>query len=444
MMKISDLSSAQILVMGYFIVIITGTILLMLPIATSGSQGLNFVDALFTATSATCVTGLIVVNTAAVFSVFGQVVIMVLIQIGGLGIMTMSTMAGLILGRRISYKERLIIQDDLQEFSISNVIHLVKYVITFTVVIQGAGALLFFVRLVTRYEPLRALYFSVFHAVSAFNNAGFDIFGNSLESFTGDFIINFVVMGLIIMGGLGFVVLVELYRTKDWKRLRNFSLQTKIVLLVSFLLLVIGFFMILLLEFDNSATMEDLSWGHKIISSLFLSVTPRTAGFNTLPTGDLRVSTLFFVILLMFIGASPGSTGGGIKTTTFGAMMMSTWNLIKGRSKVEIFKREVNLEVIEKAFAITLLAAMLVITVTMVLVVNEGLPFVDILFESVSAFGTVGLSTGVTPQLSNLGRILITMTMFAGRVGPLTLAIAFAKRRQKGIYHYPREDIMVG
>ncbi len=442
--RISELNSAQILALGYFIVIITGTILLMLPIATPGSQSLNFVDALFTATSATCVTGLIVVNTAAAFSVFGQLVILVLIQIGGLGIMTMSTMAGLLIGRRISYKERLIIQDDLQEFSISNVVHLVKYVISFTAIIQGIGALLIFLRLIFKYDFLKSFYFSVFHAVSAFNNAGFDIFGNSLENFTDDILINFVIMGLIILGGLGFVVLVEMYNTKSLKKLRNISLQTKIVLVLSFVLLVSGFFMILLLEFDNPATMGELSAGNKMLSSLFLSVTPRTAGFNTVPTGDLKIATLFFVIILMYIGASPGSTGGGIKTTTFGVMVMSTWNLVKGKNRVEIYKREVDLEIIEKAFAIALLSIFLVLIVTMILVVNEDMPFIEVMFETVSAFGTVGLSTGVTPNLSNLGRLLITVTMFAGRVGPLTLALAFAKRRQKGIYHYPREDIMVG
>ena len=435
------LTPAQILVVGYLTVIIAGTFLLTLPIATPGPGRLSIIDSLFTATSATCVTGLIVVNTSSAFTVFGQLVIMVLIQIGGLGIMSMSTLFAFIMGKKITLKERLIIQEDLNQFGISGLVRLVQYVLGITIVIEGTGALILFLRLVRDNSIIKSLYYAVFHAVSAFNNAGFDLFGNSLESFTGDLVINFVVMALIILGGIGFGVITEMYQVRKFKKV---SLQTKIVIIITIFLLVFGFLVVLALEYNNEATMGNLPFGQKILSSFFLSVTPRTAGFNTLPTGALQSSTLFFIIVLMFIGASPGSTGGGIKTTTFGVMIITLWNKITGKSDIEIYNRRIEEDDVLKALSITLLALGLVVMVTMILTVTEDSEFLDIFFETVSAFGTVGLSTGVTSTLSDFGRILITLTMFAGRVGPLTLAVAFAEREVKGVYHYPKEKIMVG
>lgn len=439
--NIEGMSTAQILVSGYFIIILTGTLLLMLPTATTKAGSLGFIDALFTATSATCVTGLIVVNTAAAFTVFGQLIIMILIQIGGLGIMTMSTLVAFVIGKKITLKERLIIQEDLNQFKISGLVRLVRYVIGFTLFFEGLGALIMFFRLLSDYDIIGAFYMAVFHAVSAFNNAGFDLFGNSLESFTGDVTINFVVMILIIIGGIGFGVIIEISNLNKFKHL---SLQTKIVLLITVFLIIFGMVVIFGFEYTNPETMGNLNFGDKMLSSLFLSVTPRTAGFNTVPTGSLRNSTLFFIIVLMFIGASPGSTGGGIKTTTFGVMGVTLWNLIIGKKDMEIFNRQLEKEIIFKAISITMLSAFLVILVTLILSITEQGAFIDILFETVSAFGTVGLSSGVTPTLTKLGRALIIFTMFAGRVGPLTFAVAFAERERKGIYHYPSEDVMVG
>src|SRR6056297_62506 len=440
-LNIEDMSTSQILVSGYFIIIVTGTLLLMLPGATTQEGSMSFINALFTATSATCVTGLIVVTTASAFTVFGQIVIMILIQVGGLGIMTMSTLVAFIIGKKITLKERLIIQEDLNQFKISGLVRLVRYVIGFTLMFEGVGALIMFTRLLNDYDVVRAMYLAVFHAVSAFNNAGFDLFGNSLESFTGDITINFVIMILIIIGGIGFGVITEIFNFNKFKHL---SLQSKIVILISVFLIIFGMIVIFGFEYTNPDTMGNLSFGDKMLSSLFLSVTPRTAGFNTVPTGSLRNSTLFFVIVLMFIGASPGSTGGGIKTTTFGVMTVTLWNLIIGKKDMEIFNRQLEKEVIFKAIAITMLSAGLVILVTLILSITEQGAFIDILFETVSAFGTVGLSTGVTPTLSKIGRTLIIFTMFAGRVGPLTFAVAFAERERKGVYHYPSEDVMVG
>ncbi|MTI61188.1 MAG: Trk family potassium uptake protein [Firmicutes bacterium] len=437
----NDYTPAQLLVLGYLAVIITGTILLMIPAATTQSGGLDIISALFTATSATCVTGLIVVNTSTAFTVFGQLVIMILIQIGGLGLMTMSTMVAFIIGKKISLKERLLIQEDLNQFKISGLVALVRYVLIVTFVIEGIGALILFLRLLKDYSFWKAFYYAIFHAISAFNNAGFDLFGNSLEGFTGDIFINLAVIFLIILGGLGFAVLAELYNKRDIKKT---SLQTKIVITISLILIIVGFISFLALEYNNELTMGNLSFGEKTLSALFLSVTPRTAGFNTIPTGSLKSSTLFLVIVLMFIGASPGSTGGGIKTTTFGVLLITVWSMITGKRDIEIFKRQLENEIIFKALSITILSLMLVVLVTMILTVSEGMDFLPVFFETVSAFGTVGLSTGITSALSSFGRLMITITMFAGRVGPLTLALAFAERKRSGVYHYPKEKIMVG
>ncbi|MFW5787536.1 MAG: TrkH family potassium uptake protein [Halanaerobiales bacterium] len=439
--QLKDLTPAQFLVAGYFAVILTGTILLTLPIATPGPERLNVIDSLFTATSATCVTGLIVVNTSSAFTVFGQLVIMILIQIGGLGIMSMSTLIAFILGKKISLKERLFIQEDLSQFGISGLVRMVRYVLGITIIIEGTGAFILFLRLIKDNTFWNAVYYSIFHAISAFNNAGFDLFGNSLESFTGDFIINFVVISLIVLGGIGFGVITEF---KGFKKFKKMSLQTKVVIVITIFLLIFGFFVILSLEYNNQATMGDLPLGEKLLSSFFLSVTPRTAGFNTLPTGALKSSTLFFVIIFMFIGASPGSTGGGIKTTTFGVLLITVWNQIRGKDDIEVYNRRIEIDNVLKALTITILEAGLVVFVSIVLTVTEGYPFLEILFETVSAFGTVGLSTGVTSSLTKFGRILIILTMFAGRVGPLTLAAALAEKQLKGTYHYPSEKIMVG
>ncbi|RQD70270.1 MAG: Trk family potassium uptake protein, partial [Halanaerobium sp. MSAO_Bac5] len=389
--------------------------------------------------SATCVTGLIVVNTKEAFTMFGSTVIMLMIQIGGLGIMSMSTLFAFIIGKKISLKERLIIQEDLNQYQISGMVRLVQYLLGFTFAIEGIGASILFLRLSQDHDFFRAVYLSIFHAVSAFNNAGFDLFGNSLEGFTGDITINFVIMALIILGGIGFGVMLEVYNRVKFKKA---TLQTKIVIAMTAALLVFGFIVFFALEYNH--TMEGLPFLDKVLSAMFLSVTPRTAGFNTLPTGALRQSSLFLIIFLMFVGASPGSTGGGIKTTTFGVMLITLKNTIVGKEDMEIYNRRLETQIVYKAFTITMLAAALVILMTTLILIIEDFQFIDVLFETVSAFGTVGLSTGITGSLSNISRVLITITMFAGRVGPLTLAVAFGDKVRKGIYHYPTEKVMVG
>ena len=438
----NDLTPAQVLLLGYAVVILTGSILLTLPVSTTNGQGMNFLDALFTSTSATAVTGLIVENTATFFTMFGQIVILVLIQIGGLGIMTMSTLFAFLIGKKLTLRHRLVIQEDLDQFQLSGIVRLVRYVLGVTFTIEGLGALFLFLRLIKDMPVAKAIYFSIFHAVSAFNNAGFDIFGNSLENFTSDATINLTIMFLIILGGIGFAVIAELY---DGKKFKNFSLQTKLVLSVTIILLIIGTIVTFALEYSNPETLGGLSWKGKGLAALFLSVTPRTAGFNTVPTGALNNSTLFFTICLMFIGASPGSTGGGVKTTTFGALMAVLYTTATGKEDVELYKRRIGKDVIYSAVSIISIALILVLSVTIILSVTEDASFINLFFEVVSAFGTVGLSAGATPNLSVIGRILIIFTMFAGRVGPLTIAVAIGERRKRRAnIRYPEEKILVG
>ncbi|MCG8642986.1 MAG: hypothetical protein MI862_24895 [Desulfobacterales bacterium] len=285
----------------------------------------------------------------------------------------------------------------------------------------------------------KAIFLSVFHAVSAFNNAGFDLFGNSLEGFVSDPLVSISIILLIILGGIGFAVLAELY---DKKRLT--SLHAKMVISTTLILLLLGFVAFFFLEFNNEGTMANLNMGEKVLASLFLSVTPRTAGFNTIPTGALTQSTLLFLMVLMFIGASPGSTGGGIKTTTVSTLFSALWRTVRGKTDVELFHRRLDEHIIQKAFIILILSLILVLVTTFILSITEQIGLKDLLFETISAFGTVGLSTGVTTKLSVVGRILIVITMFIGRVGPLTMAMAMSERKKKAQFHFPKEKINVG
>lgn len=436
---------AQIIVLGFLGAIAVGTLLLSLPVATASGQAPGFTTALFTATSAVCVTGLIVVNTAEYWSPFGQTVILVLIQVGGLGIMTLSTMFALLLGRRISLKERLVLREALGQINVGGMIRLLRAILILTFVMEGLGALLLTLRFLADYPLPRAAALGVFHAVSAFNNAGFDIFGNSLESFRTDPVVNLVVIGLVVVGGLGFAVIMDLRRLRD--PLHHLSLNTKMVLTVSAALLVLATLIILIWEGTNPATLGGLEgWGEKLMAALFAAAMPRTAGFNTIPIGEMTQATLFFLVIMMFIGASPGSTGGGVKTTTFGVIAATVWATIRGKDDVELFHRRLTTWVIGRSLAIVSMAMSMIILASLVLSITEaGHPFIEIFFEATSAFGTVGLSTGLTPDLSTVGRLVIIITMFAGRVGPLTLAVALAQRgNRKSILRMPEEKIMVG
>nr|WP_155606202.1 TrkH family potassium uptake protein [Paenibacillus timonensis] len=440
--KIS-LSPPQILVIGFALIILLGALLLMLPISSKSGESLSFVDAVFTATSATCVTGLVVVDTGTYFSTFGQIVIMLLIQVGGLGFMTMATLFSLVFKRKISLKDRLILQEAMNQNTMEGIVRLIRKVLMYSVIIESIAAVIFSLRLAVDMPFGKAAYFGLFHAVSLFNNAGFDLFGEfrSLTQYVGDPVMNLVSMVLIISGGLGFIVLSDLI---DYRKHRKLSLHSKVVLSTTTALILIGTLVIFIFEFTNSKTLASLDWGAKIWSSFFQSVTPRTAGANTLDIGAMRQASQFFMIILMFIGASPSSTGGGIKTTTFTILVGAVISMIRGRTDLDLFRYRLAQERIFKAVTIAMLALFLVIAVAMVLSTTEDASFLTILFESTSAFGTVGLSMGLTGKLTLIGKVIISFTMFAGRLGMLTLAYALGPKKGKDLYRHPEGKIIIG
>jgi trk system potassium uptake protein TrkH len=417
----------------------------MLPVATKSGKGADFLTALFTATSATCVTGLVVVDTKTYWSVFGQIVIMLLIQVGGLGIMTMSTLFALILGRKITFKERLVMQEAFNTNSLGGIVKFAKYILMVSFLFESIGAIMLTLRFLPQMGLKKAVYYGLFHSISAFNNAGFDLMGNfkSLTGYVSDWVVNLVIMGLIIFGGLGFYVLLDIYEHRHFNK---FTLHSKIVITITLLLIAIGTLLIFLFEYNNPKTLKPLDFPTKILAALFQAVTPRTAGFNTLSLSDMTIASKFLTIILMFIGASPAGTGGGIKTTTFAVILYTVLSVIKGEEETVLYKRTISRNIVYKAVAISFISVFIIFSVTMVLSITETSNFLTILYETISAFGTVGLSLGLTPELSTVGKIIIIFTMYTGRVGPLTLALALAKRqrRPKPIIKYAEEKIMVG
>lgn len=441
--KLFNWSPPRILVTGFALIILLGGLLLSLPISNTNGEYLRYIDAVFTATSATCVTGLVVVDTGTQFTTFGQIVLIVLIQIGGLGFMTMATLFALVLRKRISLKERLVLQEAMNQTNMEGIVRLIRKVIVYSLAIEATGAMLFASRFAFDMPIGKAIYYGIWHAISMFNNAGFDLFGGfrSLTMYVGDPIVNITAMGLIILGGLGFVVMSDLIEFRKNKRL---SLHSKVVLTMTGSLLVIGTIVIFIFEFSNKQTLGSLDWGAKIWAAMFQSVTPRTAGANTIDIGMMRQASIFFMVILMFIGASPGSTGGGIKTTTFMTLIGAVIAMIRGKEDIVLFKYRLARERIFKALTITMLSLVLVIAVTMLLSATEDREFLRLLFEATSAFGTVGLSTGITPSLSDFGKIILSLTMFAGRLGPLTLAYALGPKTEKDLYRYPEGKIIIG
>ncbi|APH15671.1 potassium uptake, TrkH family protein [Clostridium sporogenes] len=434
----------QILALGFATVIVIGAILLTLPISSQSGQRTPFLDCLFTSTSAVCVTGLIVVDTGTHWTYFGKTVIILLIEIGGLGFMSFATLLALLLGKKITLKERLVMQEALNTFNIQGLVKMARYILLFTLSIQGGGALLLSTQFIPKYGLAKGLYYSIFHSISAFCNAGFDLFGN-FNSLTGVYdntVIILVIAFLIIIGGLGFYVWYEIYHYKGHRKL---STHSKLVLSATALLLSVGTVLMFIFESRNPGTMANMTFGNKILSSFFAAVTPRTAGFNSISTSDMTMAGKFLTIILMFIGGASGSTAGGIKVTTAGVLIMTVVCVVKGKQDTEINKRRISKEIVYRALAITIISLTLVITVTMILSITEvKFPFEYYLYEATSAFGTVGITLGLTTKLSSIGKIVILLTMYAGRVGPLTLAIAFARKLKNSSIKYPEEKILVG
>ncbi|MDD5504778.1 MAG: potassium transporter TrkG [Candidatus Omnitrophica bacterium] len=449
------LQPSQVIVISFFFAIVLGAALLSLPISTATGCRVSLIDSFFVATSAVCVTGLVPYDIGAYFSQFGKLVILCLMQAGGLGIMTFSAMFAILLGKKFSMSENITIRSALSYAQIEDLRRLILYIILFTFAVEAAGALLLYTRWLYLFDwgVITTLKRAAFHSVSAFCNAGFSLFPHSIKLFSGDIFTMSVFSFLIITGGLGFVVFTDIPKLKFWRKDRKLifsriSLQTKIVVLVSLFLIIAGTLAVYC--FENGYALRGMTLDKKLISCIFTSVTARTAGFNVLGTDSLRPVTLFTIIMLMFIGASPGSTGGGIKTVNFGIILASFYSMFRNRDRITIFKKTIPKETYRRVFVTFFLSIGVVLLSTFLLSATERVPshsshyFLSMLFESTSAFGTVGLSMGITPELTFLGKIVIIFTMLIGRVGPLTLALAIAMKNEKIDYRYPEERLIIG
>ncbi|UPO91157.1 TrkH family potassium uptake protein [Niallia sp. Man26] len=441
--KLIKFNPAQILSIGFLSLIFIGALLLMLPISTNDGHELSFLDAIFEATSAVCVTGLVVVDTGTTFTIFGQCVLLFLIQTGGLGFMTVGVVIAIFLGKNIGLKGRLMIQESLNQLSLEGMVRLVKFILLFTLLFEAIGALFLSIRWSVDLGFPTSIYYGIFHSISAFNNAGFDIMGDyrSITSYAGDFIVVFILTSLLLIGGLGYTVILDIWRKKFTGKL---TLHTKLVLWISAILIVFPTILIFVLEFKNPGTLGSLSLKDKVLGAYFHAVVPRTAGFNSLNMSELSLSTQFVTMVLMFIGGGSGGTAGGIKVTTFLIILLAIWNLIRGNDDINIMERRISKDLVYRSFAITVYSIGIVSIISFILTITEDAPLNVILFEVISAFATVGMSLGLTPDLSPVGKIAISLLMFIGRVGPLTIAFALAKKQNKLPYKYAEEKIMIG
>ena len=437
-----------ILMASFAILILAGSALLTLPVAAHG-QRVSFIDALFTSTSAACVTGLIVVDTGTKFTLFGQIVILCLIQLGGLGIITFSTFFALLMGQKMSLSQRDMIFSSVGKIAKFDTYTIVRRIIIYAAVFELIGASLLLVSWKERFGWGKGIYHSLFHAISAFCNAGFSTFTDNLMSFKGDVITNLVIMLLIIFGGIGFLVLIDIENLIRFRK--KITLHSRVVILATITLILGG--AILFFIFENFNVMQGMSIREKILVSFFSSVTPRTAGFNTVDYGLLTNAGLFMTIILMFIGGSPGGTAGGVKTTAASVLIMMALSRLKGRTQTEIHRRTVPERVINESVSVVLIAVVLLSASCLILQITElgytqhwgsRWHFIDLNFEAVSAFGTVGLSTGVTPNLTWAGKIIIILLMYIGRLGPLTIAFVVSRRKDVRSFRYAEESVIVG
>lgn len=435
--------SPMLLVYGFAIVIALGTLLLALPISSKSGEFTSFVTSLFTSTSAVCVTGLVVVDTGDYWSSFGQAVILVLIQIGGFGFMTSATLFLLVLVRRIGLREKLLIGESMGLTRLGGLVNLVKKIALFTIIAEVIGALLFYIRFSTDNPAGTALWKSVFQSISAFNNAGFDVFGSfkSMTDYNGDIMLMLVTAFLVILGGISFLVFADIFKVRNISRM---TLDSKLVIYTTGVLLVLGTVVILSTEFNHSGTLGGMPLHQKVLNAVFQSVSPRTAGFSSIDMGQVTDYTLFFTMMLMYIGGAAGSTAGGIKVNTFGMMMAIIWSTIRGKEHAGAFGREFVAQQINRLLTIVMLSLGLIAVIVFILTITEDFRFLNLLFETVSAFGTVGLTTGITPDLSTAGQLLITFAMFVGRLGFLALALSLLQRQQPSTCRYPQESIRIG
>lgn len=449
-------NTMRILAVGFLGVIFLGGVLLWLPI--SNQQPIAFIDALFTSTTAVCVTGLITITPQVQFTLFGKIVLMLLIQIGGLGVVACIASFFFLLKKRITVKERIVIQETYNMDRLGGIVGMMRRIILGVFVVEGGGAVLYAFQFVPEYGWIKGLGYSVFHSISAFCNAGIDVLGStSLSVYSTNPLINLTTMALIILGGLGFVVWFDVldHLRKMWRR-RQFTmirfsglkLHSKLVLLMTAILLVVGTVGIFLMEYKNPQTMGDMPFGEKLLASAFQSVSTRTAGFFTVPQGALHDETKLFCSILMFIGGSPAGTAGGIKTTTMAMLLLTCMVVVRGSREIECFGRKITFANFRTGFAVALLAFGIFLAGTMLIAVFEAdsVALIDIIYETSSAIGTVGLTADLTPHLERASQVVLMAMMYAGRIGPITLALVFAGKTdpKTRIRELPGERVMVG
>lgn len=442
---VRKMTHARKMAIGFFLVIIIGAFLLSLPISSRSGEWTNPLKALFTSTSATCVTGLVVVDTYQYWTLFGQIIILIMIQIGGLGFITIGVLFSMFFNKKIGLEKRNLIQESVSSMQLSGAVRLVKRIFKGTVIMEAVGAVILAIRFIPKCGLAEGIYFAIFHSVSAFCNAGFDLMGkyqeySSLTEFYGDPVVNITIMALVIIGGIGFIVWDDIRNNKlDFK---HYRLHTKIVLVTTFLLVFGGALLFYLFERNN--LMQGMNAKDTILTSMFASVTTRTAGFNTIDLGMMTQPSKFLTVMLMFIGGSPGSTAGGIKTTTIVIMLLYIWSNLRNSSGCNIMGRRIGDEDIKKASMVLGLNLAMAVIAILLISANQIFPMEDLLLEVFSAIGTVGLSTGITRQLTIFSQVVIILLMYCGRIGSMTFALTFAYRKKNVPVLYPEEKVNVG
>ena len=444
MEKLSDKITSNpplYLTIGFAILILIGGCILSLPIFTRSGKPTNLIDSIFVAASASCVTGLTTVNTADHWNSLGHVWILLLIQIGGLGVMTLATLFPLLLRKKIGLKSRQILKEQLNIDSLQGIMKLFKYVLVFTFLVEFLGAFLLSLRFVPMFGMGKGWWYSIFHSISAFCNAGFDLLGDSIYPYRNDTLVNVTLMSLIVIGGLGFMVTAELFRKRSFKKL---STHAKLVLIISAFLIVVGTLVFCLIERQIGGVLYQEGIKNSILQSTFQSVSARTAGFYSVKLNQIHDTSVILLSVLMVIGGSPGSTAGGLKTTTFGVLVLSTISIFKQEDEVTIFNKHIDSKTIRKALAIIMVYLGLIFLVIFILSLSENFKVLDISYEVASAFGTVGASRGITGDFSNLGKILITLSMYLGRIGPMTMAYSIGLKSTTKYIRYPEANISIG
>ena len=452
--KKNRFSTTRMIAFGFLGGILLGTLLLSLPIATKSGQVTPLEDAFFTATTSICVTGLTTVTTVEHWSLFGQAVILFLIQFGGLGVVTFTTTIFLMLGKRVKLSDRLLIQNSYNIDTLSGLVRLTKKIIMCSLIVEGVGACFYAIQFIPQFGFFKGIWYSIFHSISAFCNAGIDLIGdNSFVIYRDNLLINFVTMALIILGGIGFpvwwdVVHVTKQVAKKEVKLRNIfhklCLHSKVVISFTLFLIVSGAVLTLLLEYNNPDTIGNLPLGNKILASTFQSVTTRTAGFATIPQQNFQTSSSVMYLIWMFIGGSPSGTAGGVKTATIAVILVSTYSIVRGKKDIEIFRRKISEQYLKKGLAVVVVSFLVLLFTTISLAAVQDSAFLDTLYETTSAIGTVGLSRNFTGSLTTIGKIIIMITMYLGRIGPITMALAFNARTHKGEISLPEGKLLVG